>query len=150
MSSHRDTHSKYITVLLLHPGKEAGSISPKLQSMAQPGDAAQVQRRLTRSPAEATSLSITGQSKGGNREKPWGSQRRLTAGSGGDQWLQRGAFQREGAARAKVLGLVSWAQRTMWQWVGMGQQSTDNHGQSQVVGETLWSCRQEGCGFVSE
>ena len=54
----RDTHSKYVTVLFLHPGKEAGSISPKLQGMAQPGDAAQVQRRLTRSPAEATALTI--------------------------------------------------------------------------------------------
>lgn len=65
MSSHpplppRDTHSKYVTVLLLHPGKEAGSISPELQGMAQPGDAAQVQRRLARSPAEATVFSIMG------------------------------------------------------------------------------------------
>lgn len=137
-------------MLLLHPGKEVGSISPKLQGMAQPGDAARVQRRLTRSPAEATALSITRQSKGGNREKPWGSQRRLTAGGGGDQWRQGGAFQREGAARAKALGLVLWTQRTVWQWVRMGQQSMDNHGQSQVVGETLWSCRQEDCGFVSE
>lgn len=55
----RDTHSKYVTVLLLHPGQEASGISPKLQGMAQPGDAAQVQRRLARSPAEATALSIT-------------------------------------------------------------------------------------------
>lgn len=54
----RDTHSKYVTVLLLHPGKEAGGILPKLQGMAQPGDAAQVQRRLTGSPAETTAPSI--------------------------------------------------------------------------------------------
>lgn len=54
---HRDTYSKYVAMFLLHPGEEAGSISPKLQGMAQPGDAAQVQGRLAWSPAETTALS---------------------------------------------------------------------------------------------
>lgn len=48
------TYSKDITMLLFHPCEEAGSIFSKLQGMAQPGDTAQVQGRLARSPAETT------------------------------------------------------------------------------------------------
>lgn len=35
------------------------------------------------------------------------------------------SFAAEGTARAKALGLVSFAQRIVWKWVGMGQQSKD-------------------------
>lgn len=52
----RDTYSKDIPMLLLHPGEEAGSIFPKLQGIAQPGDTAQVQGRFARSPAGTTAL----------------------------------------------------------------------------------------------
>jgi hypothetical protein len=52
------TYSKDVTVLLLHPREEACSISSKLQGMAQPGDAAPVQGRLTGLPEEVTAFSI--------------------------------------------------------------------------------------------
>lgn len=52
----KDTYSKDIPMLLLHPGEEAGSIFSKLQGVAQPGDTAQVQGRFTRSPAETIML----------------------------------------------------------------------------------------------
>ena len=55
----RDTYSKDITMFLLHPCEEAGSIFSKLQGIAQPGDAAQVQGRLARSPAGTTVLITT-------------------------------------------------------------------------------------------
>ena len=63
----------------------------------------------------------------------------------------KGASQKEGTARAKGLGFALWAQRTVWKWVRVGQQIKDRHVyRSQVVGETLWLCRHEDCGFVSE
>lgn len=52
----RGTYGKYVTVLLLHPRQEAGGIFSKVQGIAQPGDAPQVQRRLTGSPTEAMAL----------------------------------------------------------------------------------------------
>lgn len=52
----RDTYSKDIPMLLLHPGEEAGSIFSKLQGVVQPGDTAQVQGRFARSPAETIVL----------------------------------------------------------------------------------------------
>lgn len=52
----RGTYSEDIAMLLLHPREEAGGIFSKLQGIAQPGDAAQVQGRLSRSPAGATVL----------------------------------------------------------------------------------------------
>lgn len=56
----RDTYSKDIPMFLLHPGEEAGSIFSKLQGVAQPGDAAQVQGRFARSPAETIVLITLG------------------------------------------------------------------------------------------
>lgn len=56
----RGTYSKDVTMLLLHPSEEAGSIFSKLQGVAQPGDTAQVQGRLARSPAEVTALVTIG------------------------------------------------------------------------------------------
>ena len=55
-------------MLLLHPSEEAGSIFSKLQGVAQPGDTAQVQGRLARSPAEATALVTIGQSREEEKE----------------------------------------------------------------------------------
>lgn len=56
----RGTYSKDVTMLLLHPSEEAGSIFSKLQGVAQPGDTAQVQGRLARSPAEVMALVTIG------------------------------------------------------------------------------------------
>lgn len=56
----RGTYSKDVTMLLLHPSEEASSIFSKLQGVAQPGDTAQVQGRLARSPAEVTALVTIG------------------------------------------------------------------------------------------
>ena len=56
----RGTYSKDVPMLLLHPSEEAGSIFSKLQGVAQPGDTAQVQGRLARSPAEVMALVTIG------------------------------------------------------------------------------------------
>jgi len=64
----RGTYSKDVPMLLLHPSEEAGSIFSKLQGVTQPGDTAQVQGRLARSPAEVTALVTIGKSPEEDKE----------------------------------------------------------------------------------